>query len=193
MKAQHSIGMPTRCEISAIGRMSAMTRPRGAVGGNRSRWSAISRASRSTSRTTCGPAPGSPMSAVSMPEAVDQVEDAKLLVDRRTADRRRLQPVAQRLVVRAGPSAGGGAGDAVPVVDQGMHGVKGATVLKVLRPRSRSGSPDERRSHRDDARQEDAERPGGREATASTGPRCRYVRMSTPRPRPACASAASSR
>ena len=32
MKAQHSIGMPVRCEISAIGWMSAMTRARGAVG-----------------------------------------------------------------------------------------------------------------------------------------------------------------
>ena len=33
------------------------------------------------------------------PEPIDQVQDAQLLVDDRAADRRRLQPVAQRLVI----------------------------------------------------------------------------------------------
>ena len=69
MKAQHSIGMPTRCEISTIGLMSASSVRAAQLGVIRRRWSTISRASRSTSATTCGPAPGSPMSAVSIPSS----------------------------------------------------------------------------------------------------------------------------
>ena len=50
-------------------------------------------------RTTCGPAPGRPMSAVSMPSASIRCRMRELLRDRRVAHRRRLQAVAQRLVV----------------------------------------------------------------------------------------------
>ena len=67
MNVQHSIARPARCEISTIGLMSAITVRAAQLAWTCSRWSAISRASRSTSRTTCGPAPGRPMSAVSMP------------------------------------------------------------------------------------------------------------------------------
>ena len=67
MKAQHSIGMPVRCEIRAIGTMSAITVRAAQFALTDSRADEISRASRSTSRTTCSPAPGRPMFAVSMP------------------------------------------------------------------------------------------------------------------------------
>jgi hypothetical protein len=52
MKAQHSIGSPVRWVISAIGRISAMTVRAAQLAVTRSRRSEISRARRSTSRTT---------------------------------------------------------------------------------------------------------------------------------------------
>ena len=61
------MAMPVRCAISTIGWMSAITVRAAQFGAIGSRCSAISRASRSTSRTTCGPAPGEPRSAASMP------------------------------------------------------------------------------------------------------------------------------
>ena len=67
MNVQHSIARPARCEIAAIGSMSATTVRAAQLAATESRAAAISRASRSTSRTTCGPAPGRPRSAVSMP------------------------------------------------------------------------------------------------------------------------------
>ena len=74
-----------------------------------SRASTISRASRSTSRTTCGPGAGQADVGGLDAESVDQVQDAQLLVDRRAADRRRLQAVAQRLVVQHARAAAGAA------------------------------------------------------------------------------------
>jgi hypothetical protein len=69
MKAQHSMARPVRWAISTIGTMSATTVRAAQLARTRSRASAISRASRSASRATCGPAPGRPMSAVSTPIA----------------------------------------------------------------------------------------------------------------------------
>ncbi len=67
MNVQHSTGTPVRWTMSAIGRMSA-TRVRAAQFARIvSRSSPIVRASRSASAATPGPAPGKPMSAVSMP------------------------------------------------------------------------------------------------------------------------------
>ncbi len=67
MNVQHSIARPARCEMRAIGSMSARTVRAAQLAFTASRSAAISRARRSTSRTTCGPAPGRPMFAVSMP------------------------------------------------------------------------------------------------------------------------------
>ena len=67
MNAPHSIGTPVRCWISAIGRMSATIVRAAQLARIFSRPSPIARASRSTSRATLAPAPGSPMSAVSIP------------------------------------------------------------------------------------------------------------------------------
>ncbi len=69
MKAQHSIGTPVRCWMSAIGLMSATIVRAAQLARIFSRRSPMARASRSTSRATRGPAPGRPMSAVSMPSA----------------------------------------------------------------------------------------------------------------------------
>ena len=69
MKQEASMAMPVRCEISTIGWMSAITVRAAQLGAIFSFCSTISRASRSTSRTTCGPAPGRPMSADSMPSS----------------------------------------------------------------------------------------------------------------------------
>ncbi len=67
MKAQHSIGTPVRWTASAIGRMSEMRVRAAQFAVIFSRRSAIDRARRSTSAATCAPAPGRPMSAVSIP------------------------------------------------------------------------------------------------------------------------------
>ena len=69
MNAQHSIAIPVRWEISAIGLMSAVTVRAAQFGRIFRRSSPIARARRSTSAATCGPAPGRPMFAVSMPSA----------------------------------------------------------------------------------------------------------------------------
>ena len=99
MNAQHSIGTPVRCWISAIGLMSATTVRAAQLARIRSRPSPIARASRSTSLATCGPAPGRPMSAVSMPSASMCRRMSIFWSMVGDAHRRRLQPVAQRLVV----------------------------------------------------------------------------------------------
>ncbi len=67
MNAPHSIGTPVRCWISAIGLMSDTSVRAAQLARIRRRPSAIARARRSTSLATFGPAPGSPMSAVSIP------------------------------------------------------------------------------------------------------------------------------
>ena len=66
-------------------------------------------------------------------EPVHAVEEVDLLLDGRRADRRRLQPVAQRLIVEHRHGTGTG-GIVVPVVDQRMRGdTHGATCgLQVL-------------------------------------------------------------
>jgi hypothetical protein len=69
MKAQHSMGTPVFWVISTIGLMSATTVRAAQFGLTVSRSWLIARASCSTSAATRGPAPGSPMSAVSMPSA----------------------------------------------------------------------------------------------------------------------------
>jgi hypothetical protein len=67
MKVPTSIARPVRCAISTIGTISARTVRAAQLARTASFAFTISRAIRSTSRTTCGPAPGRPMSAVSMP------------------------------------------------------------------------------------------------------------------------------
>ena len=67
MNVHTSIGSPTFCEISITGVMSCRTVRAAQFAWILSFDSRISRASRVTSSTTCGPAPGSPMSAVSTP------------------------------------------------------------------------------------------------------------------------------
>ena len=67
MNVHTSIGSPTFCEISITGVMSWISVRAAQLARMRSPASRISCARRLTSRTTCGPAPGSPMSAVSIP------------------------------------------------------------------------------------------------------------------------------
>ena len=69
MNVQASIGIPARCEISTIGVMSLRCVRAAQFGLILSFFSAISRARRSTPAACVPPAPGSPMSAVSMPSA----------------------------------------------------------------------------------------------------------------------------
>ena len=54
-------------------------------------------------------------------EPIDEVQDLDLLLDRRRPHRRRLQPVAQRLVVEHHARRLGRRADLVPVVDQGFE------------------------------------------------------------------------
>ncbi len=61
----------------------------------RNRWSAISRASRLDVLHHVRPGTGQADVSGVQPEALHQMEDAKLFVDGRTADGRRLQAVAQ--------------------------------------------------------------------------------------------------
>ena len=76
-----------------------------------------------------------------MPESIDEVEDLDLLLDRRAADRRRLQPVAQGLIVEHHRRGCGGR-RSVPVVNERMHGSSavsiGAIRLQALEPRRSS-------------------------------------------------------
>ncbi len=67
MKVATSSGSPVRWLISTIGVMSATVVRAAQLARTVSLAWTISRARRSTSATTCGPAPGRPMSAVSMP------------------------------------------------------------------------------------------------------------------------------
>ena len=99
MKAPHSIGTPVRCWISAIGLMSATIVRAAQLARIFRRPSAIARASRSTSRATLRPGAGQADVGGVDAERVHVVQDLDLLVDRRRPHRRRLQPVAQRLVV----------------------------------------------------------------------------------------------
>src|SRR5215212_9346210 len=91
-KVQASIGMPARCEMSAMGRMSFWCVRAAQLGRIRNFRSAISRA---------GEADVGGVDA----EFVHQVEQLDLALDGRLADRGRLQPVAQRLVVEADRAA----------------------------------------------------------------------------------------
>ena len=54
-------------------------------------------------------------------DAIEQVQDAQLLIDRRRADRRRLQSVAQRFVVEQNDRRLGRRRLEVPVEDQIIH------------------------------------------------------------------------
>ena len=101
MNAQHSIGMPTRCEISAIGLMSAIT-VRAAQFGLDAAAALIDNLARQPFDVADDVRPGAGQADVRRVDAepVDQVQDLDLLLDRRTAHRRRLQAVAQRLVVQ---------------------------------------------------------------------------------------------
>ncbi len=110
MKQDTSIGMPTFCEISTIGTMSAATVRAAQLGRIVSFARTISWARRGHRRDDVrSGARQADVGGVDA-ERLHQVQDADLLVDRRALDRRRLQAVAQRLVVdlhapRAGEAA----------------------------------------------------------------------------------------
>ena len=61
MNVAASMGIPTFCEISTMGRMSASRVRAAQLGTSASFWSTISFARRSTCFCTCGPAPGKPI------------------------------------------------------------------------------------------------------------------------------------
>ena len=104
-----------------------------------SAWRRRSRAPGARRRaTTCGPAPGRPMSAVSMPSLSIRWRISIFCVDRRRPHRRRLQSVAQRLVVEHHARRLGRRADLVPVVDQGFEHLRldfGAAPRDGRRPR----------------------------------------------------------
>ncbi len=105
MNAQHSIGRPVRCEISAIGSMSATTVRAAQFGLDaEARVDNLLRQALDVADDVRARAGKADVCGVDA-EAVDQVEDAKLLLDGRAAHRRRLQPVAQGLVVEQSRAA----------------------------------------------------------------------------------------
>ncbi len=69
MNVAASIGMPTSSATRTTGSISAITVRAAQFGKIGSLWSRISRASTRTCSTTRGPAPGSPMSAATMPRS----------------------------------------------------------------------------------------------------------------------------
>ena len=99
MNVQHSIGTPVRCTTSTIGAMSLTWVRAAQLARTRRPAPAISRASRFDVAHDMRTRAGQPDVGGVDAQRVDQVEDANLLVDARRPDRRRLQPVAQRLVV----------------------------------------------------------------------------------------------
>jgi hypothetical protein len=54
-------------------------------------------------------------------ERIDQMQNANFLVDIRASDRRRLQPIAQRLIVQHHAAGRRGALEPVPVINQRMN------------------------------------------------------------------------
>ena len=75
MKCGTSIGSPLAAGRCRDRRDVRGERARGTIGANRQATAAISRARRATSAATCGPAPGRPMSAMSMRSSFHQMED----------------------------------------------------------------------------------------------------------------------
>ena len=128
MKQATSIGMPTRCEISTIGRMSAATVRAAQLGRIFMPVSDDLARQALDGRHDVRPGPRQADVGGVDPERLHQVEDGELLLDRRASDRGRLEPVAQGLVVELDRSARGHGRSArpVPVVDElglfGMHG-----------------------------------------------------------------------
>ena len=99
MKQETSIGMPTFCEISMIGRMSAAT-VRAAQLGRIFILPLDDLLRQARHRLDhVGPGAGQPDVGGVDAERLHQVQDPELLVDRGALDRRRLEAVAQRLVV----------------------------------------------------------------------------------------------
>jgi len=74
------------------------------------------------------------------PEPIDQVQDAQLLLDGRAPHGRRLQPVAQRLVVKHHDGRFRRA-DVVPVVDERMHRYLSQLAVRSSLLGARPGSP----------------------------------------------------
>ena len=116
-----SSGRPVRWLISTIGVMSAMVVRAAQLARTFSLASTISRASRSTSRDDVRAGAGQADVGGVDAELVDQVQDLDLLLDGRRPHRRRLQPVAQRLVVEHHALRLGRRADLVPVVNQGFE------------------------------------------------------------------------
>ncbi len=128
MKQATSIGIPTFCEISMIGTMSAATVRAAQLG--RSFIRGIRDLARQPRDRSYDVRPRSRQADVCGidAEGLDQVEDLEFLLDGRALDRGGLQAVAERLVVQLDlpPGRGDRPSDSVPVVDQvgfrRMHG-----------------------------------------------------------------------
>jgi len=78
MKVAASIGIPTSSATRTIGSTSAITVRAAQLGKMGSFWSRISRASTRTCSTTRGPAPGSPMSAATIPRSAIRWSSCRL-------------------------------------------------------------------------------------------------------------------
>jgi hypothetical protein len=98
-KVQASMAMPARCEISAMGRMSFWCVRAAQLGRILNFCSTISRASALDALGVRAARAGQPDVGRVDAEVVHQVQQLDLALDGRLADRGRLQPVAQRLVV----------------------------------------------------------------------------------------------
>ncbi len=119
---QHSIAIPARCEISTTGVMSPSVVRAAQLGRMRSFAATISlREALDVAHHVRSGARQSDVHRIDV-ERLHQVEDAQLLIDRRGADARRLQAVAQRLVVEHHrPGRIRRRVDRVPVVNQRVH------------------------------------------------------------------------
>ena len=119
---QHSIGRPTRCEISAIGLMSSSFVRTAQFA--RTRKPAVLDLARQPLDITgdVGTRARQPKVGRVNPERVDEVENLDLALDGGSRDRWRLQAVAQRLVIEKDGAGRSRSLDVIPVVDQGMHG-----------------------------------------------------------------------
>ena len=121
MNMPTSSGRPVRWAISTIGRDVADGRPGGAVGAQpQLRLDDLPRQALDIAdhvRTGAGQADVGGVDA----ETIDEVQNFDFLRDRRRPHRRRLQPVAKRLVVEHDALRLGRRADLVPVVDQGFE------------------------------------------------------------------------
>ena len=140
MNAQHSIATPARCEISTIGMMSATTVRAAQLAVIRSAPGADGARQALDVPRDVRPGPRQTDVGGVDAEGIHPREEVDFRVDVRRPHRRRLQSVAQRLVIQHHPAAasrqGGGGSVLIPVVNQRMrdrHRVLQRGVALVLR------------------------------------------------------------